>query len=111
MESPLLFLPASLGLVQFSALVLSVNLDVCLACYEPNNSPAQTVHLPAPGGQHRKKDCSTPHSIPSEGVPAAGKKFTIFCSDLPPQSSAVGDAKDKTLSLDFQDHESDSGTA
>lgn len=61
--------------------------------------------------QHRKKDSSIPHAIPSEEAPAAGKKFTLFLSDLPPQVSAVGNAEDKTIFLDFQDHESDSGTA
>lgn len=69
------------------------------------------MYLSTPGGQHRKKDSNTLHATPSEGVPAAGKKVTIFLSDLPPQVSAVGNAKDKTLSLDFQDHESDSGAA
>lgn len=42
-----------------------------------------------------------PHAIPPEGLPAAGKKFTLFLSVLLPQVIAEGNGKVKTFSLGF----------
>lgn len=69
------------------------------------------MHLSPPGGEQGKEESDVPHAVPPEGVSAPGKKFIIFPSISSPQVSPEANGKDKTFSLGFLDHESDSGPA